>query len=237
MNSSENGGLDTQHARFPFCCSQPAFLTQWHPLNSRRSSHRRWFKSILLFIKATYKKGGLPKPFLVGDTEPQIDQFFLNTFFSFTVQSITTTKYMLVPLQKKLKIKGPGTCGRVRLKSNSSSVPRHLFSGRLGYRCKRWPKEMETTPGQRSTSNVNKLRWLVLGKNNNWNWLENLETWVWFPSVDQKTSSTSVSEGGASARSPISSQIWHHCGFFFFYIVWNTLNIWTRRKIKQNFLN
>lgn len=40
------------------------------------------------------------KTFLVGgDTEPQID-CFLDTFFSCTVQSTTTTKYMLLPLQK-----------------------------------------------------------------------------------------------------------------------------------------
>ena len=44
------------------------------------------------------------KTFSVGDTEPQIDCCFLNTMsflFFFTVQSITTTKYMLLPLQKK----------------------------------------------------------------------------------------------------------------------------------------
>lgn len=64
------------------------------------------------------------KTFLVGgDTEPQIDCCFLDTnVFFFTVQSITTTKYMLLPLQK-----GPGKCGTVRVKTNSSLIYLHNF--------------------------------------------------------------------------------------------------------------
>lgn len=65
-------------------------------LDSRRRSRRRWFKSILLFIKATYKKSWPAKTFLVGDTEPQIDQCFLNNFFfplQFRVLLPLSTRY------------------------------------------------------------------------------------------------------------------------------------------------
>lgn len=120
--------------QYPFThFSSISVLTITQPQTHQNSNKQRptqsdsglkafYCSSRLLYVQKRWPA----KTFLVGgDTEPQIDCCFLDTnffFFFFTVQSITTTKYMLLPLQK-----GLGKCGKVRVKTNASLIYLHFF--------------------------------------------------------------------------------------------------------------
>lgn len=103
------------------------------------------------------------KTFLVGgDTEPQIDHCFLNTFFSLQFRVLLPLSTCYFHFKKKKK--GPGTCGRVRVKTNSSLIPLHYFQVDLITDAE-WPQQMETASDQRSTSQKwlesSQLHWLA----------------------------------------------------------------------------
>lgn len=82
------------------------------------------------------------------------------------------SEYIFFPLQFRVLLplstcyfhfkKGPGTCGRVRVKSNSSLIPRHYFQVLLGYRCKsglkRWkqPQVKGRRPQKQTLLIINK---------------------------------------------------------------------------------
>lgn len=103
------------------CIFHPLSFQHTHT-HSDRGPHSQWFKSTLLFIKATLRTKKVACQNLFSRQSHKLTVVYLIPFFFFTVQSITTTKYMLLPLQK-----GPGNCGTAKVKTNSALIYLHNF--------------------------------------------------------------------------------------------------------------
>lgn len=88
--------LFTPFSNISINCYTTSTVTRQRPTQSDSGLKALYCSSRLLYVQKRWPA----KTFLVGgDTEPQIDCFLDRNFL--TVQSITTTKYMLLPLQKR----------------------------------------------------------------------------------------------------------------------------------------